>query len=185
MLLRLCGSCGVAKQSMAKCSGCKVVNYCTSACQRSHWESHKTICKAAQLGGPVAGNELKCVEALANVVDSKLKESGRFGVLMRKMSDPLTKKEPILHIEYHSKVMVPVEMLDYALNCALASWEYIQNSGENFDCIFVDGTHIRTCHMPVEPLLISNPHVFVGLKIPLEKRLIKVVCGRIGSVIID
>lgn len=29
-----------------RCSGCKAVVYCTEACQNTHWNEHKTICKA-------------------------------------------------------------------------------------------------------------------------------------------
>lgn len=28
------------------CSGCGIVRYCNSTCQRKHWKSHKCICKA-------------------------------------------------------------------------------------------------------------------------------------------
>ncbi|PSS20979.1 Ubiquitin carboxyl-terminal hydrolase [Actinidia chinensis var. chinensis] len=37
-----------------QCSGCKLVKYCSEACQRSHWNSgHKTKCKDFKLSGKV------------------------------------------------------------------------------------------------------------------------------------
>ncbi|GFZ08201.1 ubiquitin-specific protease 18 [Actinidia rufa] len=37
-----------------QCSGCKMVKYCSEACQRSHWNSgHKTKCKDFKLSGKV------------------------------------------------------------------------------------------------------------------------------------
>ena len=44
--VRYCQSChsyGLWK----KCSGCKAVNYCTSACQASDWPAHQVQCRTA------------------------------------------------------------------------------------------------------------------------------------------
>ncbi|KAL7187156.1 hypothetical protein ACSBR1_037260 [Camellia fascicularis] len=48
-------SCVVCGNSTTKqCSGCKLVRYCSGACQTSHWKSgHKTKCKDFQLSGQV------------------------------------------------------------------------------------------------------------------------------------
>ncbi|RUS87309.1 hypothetical protein EGW08_004921 [Elysia chlorotica] len=38
-----CDTCGEAKAE-AKCSKCKMVNYCNQTCQRLHWSTHKRFC---------------------------------------------------------------------------------------------------------------------------------------------
>ena len=43
-----CGSSNPDKQ-MKKCSQCKQVSYCSAACQRSHWPTHKLICLKVKL----------------------------------------------------------------------------------------------------------------------------------------
>ncbi|XP_071919108.1 ubiquitin carboxyl-terminal hydrolase 18 isoform X2 [Coffea arabica] len=45
-----CAVCG--NRTKKKCSGCKMVMYCSEVCQRSHWRSeHKLKCKDFQLSG--------------------------------------------------------------------------------------------------------------------------------------
>ena len=50
-----CAMCGVAKAIVGKlkrCSGCYMTNYCSTDCQRLHWQKHKQEClqNAARLG---------------------------------------------------------------------------------------------------------------------------------------
>ena len=50
-----CAMCGVAKAIVGKlkrCSGCYMTSYCSTDCQRLHWQKHKQECrhKAARLG---------------------------------------------------------------------------------------------------------------------------------------
>ena len=39
-----CAACFIKKIDMRKCSGCKIVSYCSVACQKSHWPKHKEAC---------------------------------------------------------------------------------------------------------------------------------------------
>lgn len=42
--------CGRADQVLSKCSGCKVMRYCSEACQRQHWKNgHRGLCKQHSL----------------------------------------------------------------------------------------------------------------------------------------
>jgi hypothetical protein len=43
-----CSFCGSKEKSLKKCSGCLVAGYCSTVCQKSHWKSHKRLCKAKQ-----------------------------------------------------------------------------------------------------------------------------------------
>ena len=49
-LLIICGHCGekLAKTVGSKCSGCRIVYYCTPSCQRKHWKEHKKECRIVQ-----------------------------------------------------------------------------------------------------------------------------------------
>ncbi|KAJ7072040.1 hypothetical protein C8F01DRAFT_1044390 [Mycena amicta] len=40
-----CAVCG--KESLSRCSGCKVTSYCGANCQRTDWSAHKAACAAA------------------------------------------------------------------------------------------------------------------------------------------
>ena len=45
-----CGQCGISEQGTTfnHCSRCKVVSYCSKACQKQHWRGgHKDTCQAA------------------------------------------------------------------------------------------------------------------------------------------
>lgn len=52
-----CAACGAGPPSRAlqQCSGCKLLSYCTVACQRKHWQHHKPLCAALK----------RCVSALS------------------------------------------------------------------------------------------------------------------------
>jgi len=43
--LMTCGSCGVKKEKLAKCSVCSRERYCNVTCQKEHWLTHQLICK--------------------------------------------------------------------------------------------------------------------------------------------
>jgi len=47
-----CINCNVAGH-LQKCAGCRVVHYCGSNCQRSHWKQHKPVCKLLRGAIPV------------------------------------------------------------------------------------------------------------------------------------
>ena len=40
-----CSSCGKPDKKMMRCNRCKMCWYCSPACQREHWASHKKTCK--------------------------------------------------------------------------------------------------------------------------------------------
>jgi len=42
--LKVCASC-TNIQELKQCSRCKTVAYCSSACQRAHWQTHKPLCQ--------------------------------------------------------------------------------------------------------------------------------------------
>ncbi|KAJ7196643.1 hypothetical protein GGX14DRAFT_473110 [Mycena pura] len=42
---KACGASKCRGASLSRCSGCMAVFYCSSACQRADWASHKALCK--------------------------------------------------------------------------------------------------------------------------------------------
>lgn len=46
--LQACAHCGKPNRSLS-CSRCKSVKYCNSECQRTHWPTHKQVCRAPQI----------------------------------------------------------------------------------------------------------------------------------------
>eukprot|EP00775_Hariotina_reticulata_P001971 gene1971-biopygen3474 len=38
--------CGTRAGISPVCSGCRTARYCSAACQKAHWRSHKAVCKA-------------------------------------------------------------------------------------------------------------------------------------------
>jgi hypothetical protein len=49
-----CARCGVAgseERKLQRCAGCRLVKYCSVACQRAAWRHHKPECKLAQQRG--------------------------------------------------------------------------------------------------------------------------------------
>lgn len=44
----VCDGCGSGSLATMLCSACRQARYCSQACQRSHWKSHKADCKAVQ-----------------------------------------------------------------------------------------------------------------------------------------
>ena len=55
----LCEECGAGGE-LAQCSGCCQVWYCSKRCQKTHWKSHRTVCRPYCLR-PVAGAGLGLV----------------------------------------------------------------------------------------------------------------------------
>ena len=51
---RHCGVCG--KPSTSKCSLCKSAYYCSKACQKRDWKSHKNVCKNSGSNGRKSKN---------------------------------------------------------------------------------------------------------------------------------
>ncbi|GAA5969088.1 hypothetical protein JCM3765_003434 [Sporobolomyces pararoseus] len=47
---RECGGCHEAKEGskLMRCGACKMAFYCSPACQKLHWPTHKTLCKLTQ-----------------------------------------------------------------------------------------------------------------------------------------
>lgn len=44
VLERSCANAGCSKTATKHCSRCKVVDYCSQDCQKTHWSTHKTTC---------------------------------------------------------------------------------------------------------------------------------------------
>jgi hypothetical protein len=42
---RVCAKCGSRSQALMCCARCHAVSYCDRACQRAHWDEHKTECQ--------------------------------------------------------------------------------------------------------------------------------------------
>lgn len=46
---RACGACNVvdfmATDKFKQCGRCKNIRYCSKACQKAHWSTHKLVCK--------------------------------------------------------------------------------------------------------------------------------------------
>lgn len=55
-VLEACTACGGTATKPQKCSVCLRVSYCSKECQRSHWKTHKSECKAPAIAGSVAVN---------------------------------------------------------------------------------------------------------------------------------
>ncbi|OBZ78395.1 hypothetical protein A0H81_02619 [Grifola frondosa] len=47
VMLYHCSWCGNPSAVLRKCGGCGKTRYCDSACQKSHWNDHKSTCKSA------------------------------------------------------------------------------------------------------------------------------------------
>lgn len=45
-----CASVDCKETGKLKCSGCSTVSYCSQACQKKHWSTHKTVCKSLKAG---------------------------------------------------------------------------------------------------------------------------------------
>lgn len=43
-IVPICQRCGVHRQKMKKCGGCKMAHYCSVACQRAHRAVHRSEC---------------------------------------------------------------------------------------------------------------------------------------------
>ena len=41
----VCGYCKKAVKQMKRCSGCQATQYCSVACQKADWPSHREICQ--------------------------------------------------------------------------------------------------------------------------------------------
>ena len=51
-----CEVCG-ARTKLSQCAGCCQVSYCSQSCQKTHWKSHKNVCKPYKVG-PLPGKGL-------------------------------------------------------------------------------------------------------------------------------
>lgn len=48
--IRRCQYCFKTDEKLSKCSGCKVVHYCSKECQKQGWKIHKVYCKSCNEG---------------------------------------------------------------------------------------------------------------------------------------
>eukprot|EP00760_Papus_ankaliazontas_P029307 PhM_4_TR4199/c0_g1_i2/m.82613 len=67
----MCNACSATPSTkLLRCSACKSAFYCSSDCQKSHWKTHKTLCKAqaAELHYPTRRDIFRArAEGMANV----------------------------------------------------------------------------------------------------------------------
>ena len=49
---RVCSACGEAGGGRLRCSRCKQAWYCSVACQKQDWPSHKAVCRWSSGAGP-------------------------------------------------------------------------------------------------------------------------------------
>jgi len=42
--LTVCAECGVEDAKLSRCTKCRTVGYCSSACQKKHWPQHRALC---------------------------------------------------------------------------------------------------------------------------------------------
>ena len=57
-----CAHCGEVEPMMGdfkRCSRCKKIHYCSSACQKAHWKTHKPTCGSAAAAEPEAQRQGK------------------------------------------------------------------------------------------------------------------------------
>lgn len=50
----VCSACATTKGSLSLCTGCRSVRYCSPACQKSHWNYHKSQCKLLRAAADAA-----------------------------------------------------------------------------------------------------------------------------------
>jgi hypothetical protein len=59
----LCGRCGTTARlsesgKLSKCTGCKVVFYCGTTCQKADWPAHKVMCRNVQTNPAITLNHI-------------------------------------------------------------------------------------------------------------------------------
>lgn len=59
--LRICQCCDKIGASK-RCSSCRIIRYCDSKCQKSHWDAHKKVCKLISTGKSIIlkDNKIEC-----------------------------------------------------------------------------------------------------------------------------
>lgn len=67
--LTACASCA-SIESLKQCGRCKTVSYCSTACQREHWQSHKPSCRF-KVVIPQAARSSTSTDALSLLRDIK------------------------------------------------------------------------------------------------------------------
>ena len=95
MLCEVCGATG----DLAQCAGCCQVSYCSQQCQKSHWKTHKIVCKPYKVG-PASGKGL-----------------GLFATRTIKLGDLIMREKPrlIKQQNYPSSLLEQFSQLDKAV----------------------------------------------------------------------
>ena len=96
----MCEMCG-KHGNWQRCTGCKVVFYCSTKCQKAHWKQHKKKCKAFRAEVDASGKDKTALSA-----DARWRRGTRY------LSKGRFKKA---EIEYRKAILINPEML-YALN---------------------------------------------------------------------
>lgn len=85
--LTACASCS-STQSLKQCARCKIVSYCSTACQRAHWQSHKPSCHFKVVVPPAAQH----TDALS---------------LLRDLPNPITEQEQEMPSKTQEALNIP------------------------------------------------------------------------------
>ena len=77
-----CAGAGAAKESqhLSFCSGCRLVCYCSAACQKQHYKIHRSVCARVRSGGPgipaIDAQEARRLQGLSHGQHSQLFSKG-------------------------------------------------------------------------------------------------------------
>ena len=92
--MQQCKTCGKSGH-WQRCTGCKVVFYCSTKCQKAHWKQHKKKCKAFRAEVDASGKDKTALSA-----------EGRFRRGTRYLSKGRFKKA---EVEYRKAILIDPE----------------------------------------------------------------------------
>ena len=70
---KTCDSCLSASDKLKRCSGCKMVYYCSQACQKNAWGTHKLECKHLKKVSPIMPSDTVRLLALIMLKNDQAK----------------------------------------------------------------------------------------------------------------
>ncbi|KAL7692237.1 putative Zinc finger, MYND-type, peptidase C19, ubiquitin-specific peptidase, DUSP [Plasmopara halstedii] len=60
---KMCGACRKHTGTFKRCGGCRLIWYCNSNCQMSHWKYHKIVCRSTVTAEEKEDDILQCLQA--------------------------------------------------------------------------------------------------------------------------